>query len=285
MKKIVVIALVLIFLWLVSLAAVKLIGGGKFDLSISGVSLNKIAIVPIEGTITFGDDIGLISTRNANARTIVSFIEKAESDGNVKGIVLEINSPGGTVVASEEIAKAVKKTKKPTIAVIKEIGTSGAYWVASAADKIIADPMSITGSIGVTSSYLEFSGLMEKYGVGYEELKTGEFKDTGSPYRKLNSKEKSVLQNKINLVHDFFVDEIAKNRNLKKEDVENLANGMFYLGLEAKENGLVDVFGDTDTAVELIKETAKIKEASLVRYEVKRTLLDIVESFSASKNF
>jgi len=283
MRKVLVIILVLVFLWLVSLAAVKLIGGEKF--SIRSLSLNKIAIVPIEGTITFGDDTGLISTRNANARTIVSFIEKAESDSNIKGIILEINSPGGTVVASEEIAKAVKKTKKPTIAVIKEIGTSGAYWVASAADSIVADPMSITGSIGVTSSYLEFSGLMEKYGVGYEEIKTGEFKDTGSPYRKLNSKEKSVLQNKINLVHDFFVDEIAKNRNLKKEDVEKLANGMFYLGLEAKENGLVDVFGNTETAVELIKETAKIKEASLVRYEVKRTLLDIVERFSASKNF
>ena len=107
---------------------------------------------------------------------------------------MEINSPGGSAVASDEIATAVKNAKKPVISLIREVGASGGYWVASASDYIIANRMSITGSIGVISSYLEFSGLMEKYGVGYERLVAGENKDLLTPYKKLEADQKALVQ-------------------------------------------------------------------------------------------
>src|SRR3989344_139732 len=131
----------------------------------------KIVIIPITGPLSISEnDAGILEPRTATTENILDNIKKARSDSSVKAIIFEINSPGGTVVASKEIADAVKNLKKPNIALIREVGASGAYWVASASDKIVASPMSITGSIGVISSYSEFSKLFDKYGVTYQQL-------------------------------------------------------------------------------------------------------------------
>lgn len=272
MKKIPIIIIFLIILFSLSFTISKIIEMPKTN--------NKIAVIPIEGMITSGSIIEnpLIRTGSVSSSAIINYIEKAESDDSIKGIIFEINSPGGTVVASKEIADKIKKVKKPTVAWIREIGTSGAYWVASASDKIIVDEMSLTGSIGVVSSYLEFSGLMEKYGINYESLTAGEYKDTGSPYKKLTNKERELFQKQLNEVYNFFINEIKKNRNLKND---NFANGMFFLGIEAKDMGLVDDIGGKDLAVKTVKELAGIKEAELVTFKERTSLFSLLSKISA----
>jgi len=152
------------------------------------------------------------------------------------------------------------------VALIREVGASGGYWVASAADHIIANRMSITGSIGVISSYLEFSGLMEEYGVGYEQLTAGKYKDMGVPYRKLQDEEKSIFQSKLNTIHRFFKEEIAENRKLSEEAVEQLATGEFFLGVEAFSLGLVDELGDKTAVEEYLKTVHGLESVDYVEY-------------------
>ena len=275
-KKILIAVLILIGLFVLSYASSKLININD--------ARDKIAVIPITGVITIdGGGIGFES-QGASSTDIVQFIQEANKNPNVKGIILEINSPGGSAVASKEIADAVKNSKKPVVSWIREVGASGAYWISSSSKLIAADPLSITGSIGVTGSYLEFSDLFEKYGVTYERLVSGKYKDTGSPYKELTEEEKRLLQDKINQIHSVFVDEVASNRKLNRNQVEKLATGEFYLGKEAYDLGLVDYLGGKDLAINLTKQLAGIKEAELIRYEKKRGIFDIVGGLSA-KNF
>jgi len=148
----------------------------------------NVALIPISGVIMTEESGSYFSSEIASSSEIVKSLHEAEESSQIKAIVLEINSPGGSAVASDEIGSAVKKAKlkKPVVAVIRDAGASGGYWVASAADYIVANRMSITGSIGVLSSYLEFSGLMEQYGVTYEKLTAGKYKDMGNPFEKLD---------------------------------------------------------------------------------------------------
>ena len=158
----------LFFFIILPLGFVYLIG--SFSPSSSDVvGSGNVALIPIEGVITT-DGGSYFNEQTISSKNIVEFIEDADKNSQVEAIVLEINSPGGSAVASDEISIAVKKVKKPVVAMIREVGASGGYWVASSADYIVAHRMAITGSIGVISSYLEFSGLMENHGVGYERL-------------------------------------------------------------------------------------------------------------------
>jgi len=190
---------------------------------------------------------------------------------------LNINSPGGTVVASKEIADAVKKVDKPVVALIREVGASGAYWVASASDHIVADPLSITGSIGVIGSYLEFSELFSEYGIKYQELTTGKYKGLGSPFDRLSDDEERVMMGKLQIIHDYFSDEVNANRNM---DLTEYANGLFYLGTEAKEIGLIDELGGKEEAIAALKDLAGIDTHELVFYQRKASLLDILSKLT-----
>lgn len=240
-----------------------------------GSKLGNVALIPVEGAIT-ADGSQELGMSSASSKEVVSFIEDADDNPQVKVLLLEINSPGGSAVASDEIASAVKKTKKPVVALIREAGASGGYWVASAADYIIANRMSITGSIGVLSSYLEFSGLMEKYGVGYEQLMAGEYKDMGAPYRKLSELERTIMQSKLNRIHQYFIEEVAANRNLDVAEVEAIATGEFFLGAEALELGLVDKLGDKTTAEEFIQKTYGLEDIDYVLYQRKAGFLEML---------
>ncbi|MAG20254.1 signal peptide peptidase SppA [archaeon] len=244
---------------------------------------SQIAVIPINGPILTTSS-SFIPTSEALSSTIIYYIEKADKNPSIKGILLEINSPGGTVIASKEIAEAIKKTKKPTIALIKEIGTSGAYWVASASDKIIADPLSITGSIGVIGSYLEFSGLFEKYGITYQQLISGSQKDIGTPYKPLTKEEKALLQQRLDTIHTHFIKEISNNRNIPESRVRELATGIFYLGEQAKALNLVDELGNKDLAIEELKKLANLKKAKLVTYTSQKSFIDKLSKLS-STNF
>ena len=241
----------------------------------NGTKIGNVALIPINGVIT-GNGGSILGQGTISSSEIVEYIEKANSDIQIQAIVIEINSPGGSAVASDEIAAAILKVEKPVVAMIREVGASGGYWIASATDHIIANRMSITGSIGVISSYLEFSGLMEEYGVGYERLVAGKYKDMGAPFKKLNSEEKKIMQSKLDKIHDYFVREIANNRELSESEVKKLATGEFFLGVEALDNGLIDQLGNKDTTKEYLMENYELKEVDFVVYQTEVGFLDIL---------
>lgn len=246
--------------------------------------LGNIAKIPIQGIIT-ADGAGSWGQDTASSSDLVQFIEDADENPSVKVIFLEINSPGGSAVASDEIAAAVKRAQKPTIALIREVGASGGYWIASAADHVIAHRMSITGSIGVISSYLEFSGLMEKYGVNYERLVAGNLKDSGTPFRELDAQEKILLQRKLDAIHDFFIQEVAENRKLPESSVRKIATGEFYLGVEALELGLVDELGDKNTAEEYIQNTYGLEDVEYAIYEPDKGFFELLSGVFTDFSF
>jgi protease-4 len=244
----------------------------------------NVALVKVEGEIVTGGSDGFLGASGASSSDIVKLLKEADENPGVSAILLEINSPGGSPVGSYEIAQAVRKLNKTCVAYIREVGASGGYWVASASDYVVANPLAITGSIGVYSSYLEFSGLMSKYGVSYQRVVSGDFKDLGSPFRNLSESDKEVLLSKISIIHEFFVSKVAEFRGLNKSDVDKLATGLFYIGSEAKDLGLVDAVGDEDFVKEYIRDKLELESVELVEYETKRSFFD---SFSGvvARNF
>ena len=272
MKKVRIILTAVFFLWI---AAYFISFGFDDD---SEIISNGIAIVPIKGVISPEDSNDILRGSGMGSDTIINNLKRAGDNDGIKAIVLEINSPGGTVVSSREVANYVKSLsgKKPVVAWIREMGASGAYWIASGADVIVADEMSITGSIGVLSSYLEFSGLLEKYGVRYERLVAGELKDVGSPYRDLSETEKRLMNVKLKKIQDLFVKDVAENRKLNEAQVNEIKSGFFYLGIEAKDLGLVDVLGGREEAIAKAKELAGIEDGKVVEYKTKKSILELV---------
>lgn len=255
-----------------------------FSLFSNSNPLGNVASIPIQGIIT-ADGGGSLGQETVSSSDIVQFIDDADKNPSVKVILLEINSPGGSAVASDEIASAVKRAQKPIVALIREIGASGGYWIASSTDHIIANRMSITGSIGVISSYLEFSKLMNQYGVGYERLVAGDLKDAGTPFRQLNTEERTLLQQKLNTIHDFFIQEVAANRKLPEASVRKIATGEFYLGVEALELGLVDELGDKNTAEDYIKKTYGLDDIDYAVYEPSKGLFDLLSGVFSDFSF
>ncbi|MAG52968.1 MAG: signal peptide peptidase SppA [Nanoarchaeota archaeon] len=278
MGKIKTIITVIIALYLISFVASKLLTSSSLK---DELITNGIAIVKVNGPIVINVGTNILGQGPSSSDTILENLKKAEENKGVKAIILEINSPGGTVIASKEIADKVKNIEKPTVAFIREVGASGAYWVASAADLIVADELSITGSIGVISSYLQFSGLLDDYNVTYERLVTGEFKDTGTPYKALTDRERNLLQTKLDLIELKFVADVASNRNMPLSEVQKLADGSFYLGIEAKQNGLIDLNGNRDLAIEKAKELANLTNGNVIEYVKKPSLLNIFEKLTA----
>src|SRR3989338_3973037 len=159
----------------------------------SGVDVESlegnVAMIKIEGIILGTDNSGVIFDDSVYSLDIVDLIEEADENPRIRAIIFQINSPGGSAVASEEIANAVRKTNKTTVAWIRESGASGAYWIASSTDYIVANRVSITGSIGVFGSYLDFSGLMADHNITYRRLVAGKYKDLGSPLREMTEEE------------------------------------------------------------------------------------------------
>ncbi len=243
----------------------------------------NVALIPIKGVIT-GDSSDGFFEDSASSEEIVKLIEKAADDARIKAIIIEINSPGGSPVASDEIAMALKKTNKTTVAWIREVGASGGYWVASATDHIVANRMSITGSIGVVASYLDFSGFINRYNVSYERMVAGKYKDMGTPYKELTPEERMLFQKVLDDLHDEFIDEVAANRGMPRKDVEKIATGLFYLGSEAKRLGLVDELGSKDEVIAYIEEQEGI-EADIVKYRSSPEFWDIFGSVLSKQSF
>ena len=228
------------------------------DLSkLTGLQKKKdaVAVIPIYGVITQG-----ASSRSwdRGSQQTAKRIRAAAARKEVKAIVLDINSPGGSVGAVQEIYSAVLKakaeTKKPFIARFGEVSASGGYYVGAACDQIVSHPGTITGSIGVIFSVSNIEGLMKKVGLRSEAIKSGKFKDIGSMTREMSPEERRLLQAMIDDSYEQFVAAVAQGRKMTVEQVKPLADGRIYTGRQAKEAGLVDKFGDLQDAVDAAGE-------------------------------
>jgi protease-4 len=214
----------------------------------------KLGVIPIEGTIVDSQDI---------TSQLVTF----RKDRKIRAIILRINSPGGAVGPTQEIYREVQKTAR-TKRVVSSLGglaASGGYYIAAASDKIVANPGTITGSIGVLIEFIQIEDLLNKIGIQLQVVKSGEFKDIGSPHRKLTDRDKELINALIEDIQKQFVEGVAKGRNLSLEEVQEIADGRVFTGAQAKELGLIDVLGNFQDAVEIAKDMAGIKgEVALV---------------------
>ena len=209
----------------------------------------KVAIVRVEGPISLASGNTWLLSTSATDRRVIADLHKAEADPSVAAILLYVNSPGGSVVASDEIYRAVKGCKKPVVAYFAEVAASGGYYISCGAKRIVAHPDTMTGSIGVISEIVMAKGLLDKLGVTVETVKSGPAKDMGSPARPLTPEEREILQGLIDEAYQNFVDVVAAGRNLPREQVLRLADGRVYSGRQALELGLVDQLGSMDDAV------------------------------------
>lgn len=237
----------------------------------------NVAVIPIKGTIMIDNDESFFATSVASSTDIVKLIQKAENDPSIEAIVFDINSPGGAPVASAEIARAIKEAEKPTVAVIREVGASGAYWAASAADHIIANEISITGSIGVLASYLEYGDLLEEYNVSYARFVSGAHKDMGTPYREMTSEEAEIYQQTLDKLHAVFINAVAQNRDLEYAYVQELATGQIYVGSEALDLGLIDQLGGKEEAYDYIAQEVGIT-VEPVAFEEEKSFFEVLAS-------
>jgi len=220
--------------------------------NVSGIELHGNLLTYISPTNL--DKDGNVLEDQTASENIVYFINEAEKDENIKAIILEIDSYGGSPVAAEEISNTLKNAKKPTVALIRDGGVSAAYLAATGADKIFASKNSDVGSIAVTMSYLDNVRQNQKEGLTFNQLSSGKFKDTGDPNKTLSAEEIKLLMRDVNIIHQNFIKTVAENRNLDIKKVEGLADGSTMLGEMALKNGLIDQIGGVFEVKEYLKE-------------------------------
>jgi protease-4 len=220
-------------------------------------------------SLSFGEKIGVVTIEGTimQSRDVALQIEKFSKDEGIKAILLRIDSPGGAIGPTQEIHREVQKAarKKKVIASLGGVAASGGYYIAAAADKVVANPGTLTGSIGTLMQFVRIEDLLEKLGIEMEVLKSGEFKDIGSPHRELTRRDREILEGVIREIQQQFVKAVAGGRNLPVEKVEAIADGRIFTGASAREMGLVDELGNFQDAVETARREASIKgDASLV---------------------
>jgi protease IV len=266
-----------------------LIGGGAFFLFVLAVFTLVYMTLHAGGNdsaslTSFGDRIAVVDLDGVilSPQPVVGQLKKFGDDSSIKAIILHVNSPGGGVAASEEIYREVKRLrsekKKKVVVSIETVGASGAYYVASASDKIFADQGSIVGSIGVIAEWMNYGDLLKWAKLKNVVIKTGEFKDTGNPARDLTPAEQAYMQSLIDNMFGQFIKAVADGRGLKYEDVKSFANGKVWTGEQAQEMKLIDSVGDFETAVADTAKSVGIKgEPTLVRPDKdRRTLMDLL---------
>jgi len=222
----------------------------------------NIAVISIEGIILPFEsytDYPLVTT----PRMIRNFIERAEADPYIQGLVFEINSPGGTPVAAADIAAMIRDSKLPSVSIIGDIGASGGYLAAAGAGHVVASPMSDVGSIGVTMSYLDYSKKNEDEGVSFIEINSAPYKDVGNPNRPLSDEERELLTQNIALIHEEFVTQIATYRDIERDQISELTNGLTIPGRKALEVGLVDSLGGRGVALEALSAKLNLDQSDL----------------------
>ena len=244
----------LFFLMLVLLRAM----GGSTSIG------QKVAVIDIRGIITRSD-------------ATIKLIHTYRDDPSIKALVVRINSPGGSVAPVQEIYSELEKIEKPIVASMGGSAASGGYYIACAADTIVANPGTLTGSIGVIMQFTRMKGLYDKVGLEHQVIKSGEFKDTGSPFRALTAQERAVLQTTVDDVYNQFVDTIfaARGDKLTRAEVVERADGRIFSGKQALESKLLDRLGNLPDAIQVAGELAGIEgKPKVIRKEKRASLFE-----------
>ena len=242
---------------------------------------DAVAVVRVEGVIVSGKeaDWSLSTTDNAYSDSIVERLERADQDPSVKAIVLRVNSPGGGVVATDEIYSALTEIEKPLVVSMGEMAASGGYYVSCAAEEILANPATLTGSIGVISTVPNFEELLDKVGIEMLVIKSGTMKDELSPYRQPTEEEIAHWQGIIDEAYEQFLGVVVEGRDLHPDEARELADGRVYTGRQALELGLVDQLGNLPEAVELAAELGGIEgKPRVIEYQRTPSLMEMLLS-------
>ena len=237
-----------------------------------GIGKGKIAIIEVEGMLINAKSGGFLQPTENPLSVFTQELETAERDDGVKALVLRVNSPGGTVTTSDAMYELLmrfrQRTKKPVVASCQEVCASGAYYVSCASDKIVAQPTTVVGSIGVIFNTFEFSGTMAKIGASSEAIKSGPLKDMGSPFKPLTDPERRVMQGIVDEYYGRFLEVLREHRTIKDEPTFKIAtDGRVFSGRRAKEIGLVDENGLLEDAIELARKMANAPGAKAVMYK------------------
>lgn len=241
------------------------------EYTLAGKEKGKVLVISIRGTISDAPQRRFLSTRPSMVQEVVSQLRKAEEDPEVKAVLLKVNSPGGSVTASDilynEIVTFKQKTKAKVVVAMMGVAASGGYYISLPADYILAHPTSITGSVGVLFLRPDVAGLMDKIGVGVEVSKTGRNKDMGSPYRKATAEEKQILEDLIDLLGERFLDRIAEHRQIGAHNLKAISTARIFLADDALKLGMVDRIGYLAEAVNQAKKLADLPpDAKIVVY-------------------
>jgi len=242
---------------------------------------DAVAVVRVEGVIVSGKeaDWSLSSTDNAYSESIVERLERAEQDPSVKAIVLRVNSPGGGIVATDEIYSALTEIEKPVVVSMGEMAASGGYYISCAAQEILANPATLTGSIGVISTVPNFEGLLDKVGIEMLVIKSGTMKDELSPYRQPTEEEIAHWQGITDEAYEQFLGVVVEGRDLDPDEARELADGRVYTGRQALELGLVDQLGNLPEAVQLAAELGGIEgKPRVIEYQRTPSLMEMLLS-------
>lgn len=257
------------------------IGGAAYDdfeeeVVEEGTSGQKIAMINVVGEIFSDPDR---SSEGASDANIIAQLDRAEQDDDVAGVLINLETPGGGVVASDAIYRRVlelKKDGKPVVAMMGDVAASGGYYIAAAADEVVAHPSTWTGSIGVIAFLPNVEKATEKIGVEITVLKSGPFKDAGSPFRTLSEEDRRLFQALIDEAYTDFVKAVSDGRKLDEQRVRGLADGRIYSGRQALDAKLIDHLGGRDLAFQRVKELSDAPDASLVLYSSPTVLSDLL---------
>src|SRR3989339_477056 len=256
---------------------------GMHEIWSFGKGDTKVARIDITGVIMQGKQGSLFSVSRDPVETAIRMIRTATQDNDIKGIILVVDSPGGGITASDIIYNELKKFKKNNpsrkiVALFGDVAASGGYYVASAADFIIAHPTTITGSIGVLISSLNFKGFGDRYGIKSISITSGKNKDMLNPLKDLTDEQQKLLQFTIDDMYKRFVQVVSEGRSMPEDDVKKIADGRILTASEALENKLIDRIGYWDDAMDETCNILKVKSIKEIRYQEQFTFASIFEA-------
>ncbi|MCL2864803.1 MAG: signal peptide peptidase SppA [Lachnospiraceae bacterium] len=236
----------------------------------SGNPLEQIAVLRVDGAIISGGGTSIFDTATYNHDLFLESLEVIAADATIRGVVLFVNSPGGGVYESAQIKRRLDYLQEnyeiPIYASFGSMAASGGYYISVGADRIFATPETLTASIGVIFSSLNFTGLMERFGVSDMTVTSGDHKDIFSPYRPVTDEEEAIMQSMVDNMQDEFVRIIAEGRGMSEAEVRTFADGRIVDGLQALELGMIDELGEIEDAIDAMKDTIGNQNAQVIRF-------------------
>lgn len=266
---------------------VEMVAYGKYkkvNLKDENSSKNRVAVLVAEGEIRMGEsEDGVLG-----AETFAKEMKKLREDEKVKAIVMRVNSPGGSAVASEVMAREIALTRevKPVVSSMGDVAASGGYWISMGCDKIVAQPNTITGSIGVIGVIFNLENFMKnKLGITFDKVKTGKYADIANGSHKMTEEEKAIIQVGVDDIYEEFTSNVSKHRNIPIEEVKAMAGGRVWTGNQALERKLIDEVGDFERAVEIAVELAELEDYKLRYYPPKENFFEKIMNDAGKDEF